>query len=36
MVSADDVAGVALFAGLSADEQERVARAAADVHLDGG
>ncbi len=33
MVSADDVARVPLFGTLSADEQERVARAAADVHL---
>ena len=36
MVSADDVARVPLFAGLSADEQERLARVAADVHLDAG
>jgi thioredoxin reductase (NADPH) len=36
MVSADDVARVPLYAGLSADEQERLARVAADVHLGAG
>ena len=36
MVSADDVARVPLFASLSPDEQERLARAAADVHLGDG
>jgi thioredoxin reductase (NADPH) len=33
MVTAEEVAGVAIFAGLDADQRERLARASADVHL---
>ena len=36
MVSADDVGRVPLFASLSPDEHERLARVAADVHLEAG
>jgi thioredoxin reductase (NADPH) len=36
MVTADEVGQVAIFAGLSAEDRERVARAAADITLEAG
>lgn len=36
MVTAEEIAGIALFSSLSADERERLSRAAADIHLAAG
>ncbi len=36
MVTAEEIAGISIFAGLAASDRERLARAAADISLDAG